>query len=458
MRIRPRRMGDLHAGELQSILERSAVDISAVYEHVRKIVEDVKARGDESLLDAAKEFKSDVSVSDLQASSQEVEAAYGQVDSAVVEALRLAARNILRFHEAQVENEKWVIEVAPGITAGRIRRPLDRVGCYVPGGRAAYPSTVLMTVLPARAAGVEEVVITTPPGKDMAVNPVTLVAADIAGCSRVFKAGGPWGIAGLAFGTKTLPRVDKIVGPGNKYVTAAKMIVFGQVDIDSPAGPSEDLILADEQADASLIAVDFLSQIEHDPDSAAVLVTTSQTLAEQVCAAIDLEVDSLPRKEIFEASLKKHSHVLVAENLDKAIDFANQYAPEHLQIMTSEPYTVLDRIKHAGSIFLGPYAPVPVGDYASGPNHVLPTGRCARMFSGLSVDDFIKKPTFQHLTREGLAGLKDVVVTLAEAEGLPNHARAVKARFEDKPSTTPSLFQVLFPPPGGGPKGEGQSS
>jgi len=425
-------MKDLKAGELQSILERSAVDISAVYEHVRKIVEDVKARGDESLLEANREFKSDVSVSDLVVTPEEVKTAYRQVDSAVVDALRAAARNILRFHEAQVENEKWVIEVAPGITAGRVRRPMERVGCYVPGGRAAYPSTVLMTVIPAKAAGVEEVVITTPPGKEMLVNPVTLVAADIAGCRRVFKAGGPWGIAGLAFGTQTLPRVDKIVGPGNKYVTAAKMIVFGQVDIDSPAGPSEALILADEKADASLIAIDFLSQIEHDPDSAAVLVTTSQQLAEQVCAAIDREFDSLPRKEIFESSLKKHSHVLVAENLDRAIDFANQYAPEHLQIMTDDPYAVLDRIKHAGSIFLGPYAPVPVGDYASGTNHVLPTGRCARMFSGLSVDDFIKKPTFQHLTREGLAGLRDVVVTLAEAEGLPTHARAVKARFDRK--------------------------
>jgi len=432
MTIRPRRMKDLKAGELQSILERSAVDISAVYEHVRKIVEDVKARGDESLLEASREFKSDVSVSDLVVTPEEVKTAYRQVDSAVVDALRAAARNILRFHEAQVENEKWVIEVAPGITAGRVRRPMERVGCYVPGGRAAYPSTVLMTVIPAKAAGVEEVVITTPPGKEMLVNPVTLVAADIAGCRRVFKAGGPWGIAGLAFGTQTLPRVDKIVGPGNKYVTAAKMIVFGQVDIDSPAGPSEALILADEKADASLIAIDFLSQIEHDPDSAAVLVTTSQQLAEQVCAAIDREFDSLPRKEIFESSLKKHSHVLVAENLDRAIDFANQYAPEHLQIMTDDPYAVLDRIKHAGSIFLGPYAPVPVGDYASGTNHVLPTGRCARMFSGLSVDDFIKKPTFQHLTREGLAGLRDVVVTLAEAEGLPTHARAVKARFDRK--------------------------
>jgi histidinol dehydrogenase len=432
MTIRPRRLEDLEAGELQSILERSAVDISTVYEHVRKIVEDVKARGDESLLEANREFKPNVSESDLEVTPEEVEAAYSKVDSAVVDALKAAARNILRFHEAQVEDEKWVIEVAPGITAGRVRRPMERVGCYVPGGRAAYPSTVLMTVIPAKAAGVEEVVITTPPGKEMVVNPVTLVAADIAGCDRVFKSGGPWGIAGLAFGTKTLPRVDKIVGPGNKYVTAAKMIVFGQVNIDSPAGPSEALILADEKADASLIAIDFLSQIEHDPDSAAVLVTTSQRLAERVCAAIDLEFDSLPRKEIFESSLKKHSHVLVVGTLDGAIDFANQYAPEHLQIMTDDPYAVLDRIRHAGSIFLGPYAPVPVGDYASGTNHVLPTGRCARMFSGLSVDDFIKKPTFQHLTREGLAGLRDVVVTLAEAEGLPNHARAVKARFKDK--------------------------
>jgi len=433
MRIKPRRMVDLSTADLQSILERSAVDISSVYEHVRKIVEDVKARGDQSLLDAAKEFKPGVSISDLQVTPEEVETAYRHVDSAVVEALRAASRNILRFHEAQLENEKWVIEVAPGITAGRVRRPMDRVGCYVPGGRAAYPSTVLMTVIPARAAGVDEVVMTTPPGKEMVVNPVTLVAADIAGCHRVFKAGGPWGIAGLAFGTETLPRVDKIVGPGNKYVTAAKMIVFGQVDIDSPAGPSEALILADEEADASLIAIDFLSQIEHDPDSAAVLVTTSQQLAEQVCETIDLEFDSLPRKEIFESSLKKHSHVLVAESLDRAIDFANHYAPEHLQIMTGDPYAALDRIKHAGSIFLGPYAPVPVGDYASGTNHVLPTGRCALMFSGLSVDDFVKKPTFQHLTREGLASVKDVVVTLAEAEGLPNHARAVKARFKDHP-------------------------
>jgi histidinol dehydrogenase len=287
-----------------------------------------------------------------------------------------------------------------------------------------------MTVIPARVAGVREIVLTTPPAKKMVVNPATLVAADVAGCREIFKAGGPWGVAALAYGTETIPRVDKIVGPGNKYVTAAKMIVYGRVSIDSPAGPSEALILADETGDPSLIALDFLSQIEHDPDSAAVLVTTSPKIAEKVCQEIEREFSSLPRKEIFQSSLTR-SFVIIATDLTQAIDFSNDYAPEHLQILTSDPFSVLSKIRHAGSIFLGPYAPVPVGDYASGTNHVLPTARCARMFSGLSVDDFIKKPTFQYLSKEGLRSLKDVVVTLAQAEGLPNHARAVLARFKD---------------------------
>jgi histidinol dehydrogenase len=227
-----------------------------------------------------------------------------------------------------------------------------------------------------------------------------------------------------------MPRVHKIVGPGNKYVTAAKMLVYGQVDIDSPAGPSEALILADETGAPELIAIDFLSQVEHDRDSAAVLVTTSEKLASDVCHIIHREFDALDRKEILESALTKHSYVLIAQDMDQAIDFANEYAAEHLQIMTHDPFITLNRIRHAGSIFLGPYAPVPVGDYASGTNHVLPTGQCARMFSGLSVDDFIKKPTFQYLSRKGLASLKDTVITLAEAEGLPIHARSVRARFE----------------------------
>ena len=430
MKIEPQRIDDLRPDTLRTVMERSMEDISFIYEDVRKIVEDVKKRGDAIALEHYRKHKDTITTADLEVTREEIDAAYEQVDPKVVECLKAAAENITRFHQAQLEREMWSIEVREGVLAGRITRPMDIVGCYIPGGTAAYPSSVLMTVLPARVARVGQIVAVTPPNKGMVANPATLVAADIARCDRIFKVGGPWGVAGLAYGTDTMPRVDKIVGPGNKYVTAAKMLVYGRVDIDSPAGPSESLILADETGDPELIALDFLSQIEHDPDSAAVLVTPSERLAQAVCEIIDREYEGLPRKEIFESSLTKHSYVLIAKNMEQAIDFTNEYATEHLQILTQDPFITLNRIKHAGSIFMGPYAPVPVGDYASGTNHVLPTGQCARMFSGLSVDDFIKKPTFQYLSKKGLEGLKDIIVTLAEAEGLPMHARAVKARFE----------------------------
>jgi histidinol dehydrogenase len=428
--IGPERIEDLGPEQLKGIMERSMEDISSVYEDTRRIVGDIRENGDAVSLKHYKKHKEDISSADLEVTREEIEQAYKQLDSKVVDCLRVAAGNITKFHRAQLEREMWSIEVSDGILAGRITRAMDIVGCYIPGGTAAYPSSILMTVLPAKVAGVGTIVAVTPPSKGMVANPATLVAADVAGCDRIFKLGGPWGVASLAYGTETIPKVDKIVGPGNKYVTAAKMIVYGQVDIDSPAGPSEVLILADEAGDAELIAVDFLSQIEHDPDSAAVLVTISQKLAEDVCRIINEEFDSLPRKEIFQSSLTKHSHVLVAKDMDQAIDFTNEYATEHLQILTEDPFITMNKINHAGSIFLGPYAPVPVGDYASGTNHVLPTGQCARMFSGLSVDDFIKKPTFQYLSKKGLSSLKDVVVTLAEAEGLPIHAKAVQARFK----------------------------
>ncbi|HUU80079.1 MAG TPA: histidinol dehydrogenase [Acidobacteriota bacterium] len=430
MKIEPRRINELSPGKLKVIMERSMEDISSIYEDVRKIVADVKNRGDAVALEHYRKHKDTITTADLEVSKQEIDKAYEQVDSKVVDCLKAAAQNITRFHQAQIEREMWSIEVREGILAGRITRPMDIVGCYIPGGTAAYPSSILMTVLPARVAGVGRIVAVTPPNKGMVANPATLVAADISGCDRVFKVGGPWGVAGLAYGTESMPKVDKIVGPGNKYVTAAKMLVYGQVDIDSPAGPSEALILADDTGDPELIAIDFLSQIEHDPDSAAVLVTPSEELAKAVCNIIEREYDGLPRKEIFESSLTKHSYVLIAKDMEQAIDFTNEYAAEHLQIMTMDPFIMLNKIKHAGSIFLGPYAPVPAGDYASGTNHVLPTGQCARMFSGLSVDDFIKKPTFQYLSKKGLEDLKDIIVTLAEAEGLPIHARAVKARFK----------------------------
>ena len=413
----------------QAILSRSQVDVSEVLATVAPIMAALRRDGDAESIRQHRQFKADLAVADLEATPEEIEAAYRAVDPQVLAALKVAAGNIEKFHQAQREREMWAMEVQPGILAGRLTRPLDRVGCYIPGGLASYPSSALMNIIPARVAGVREIFAATPPGPEMAVNPATLVAAHLAGAQRLFKIGGPWAIGSFAYGTELVPRVDKIVGPGNKYVTAAKLLVFGQVDIDSPAGPSEALILADETAEPRFLAMDFLSQVEHDPEAAAVLVTPSAELAQKVVDLIVSELPHLPRREIIEAALGKYSAALVVESLDEAIDFANLYAAEHLQIVTQEPFAILPRIRHAGSIFLGPYAPVPVGDYASGTNHVLPTGGCARMFSGLSVDDFIKKPTFQHLSREALAALKDTVITLAESEGLLIHARAMAERF-----------------------------
>jgi len=413
----------------RAILRRSREDVSAVLEEVRPILTALRAQGDQETLRWHQQYKPDLTAADLEATPREIEAAYASLDPQVLAALQAAAANIEKFHQAQRGREMWAFEVQPGLLAGRLTRPLERVGVYIPGGLASYPSSALMSIIPARVAGVKDIVATTPPGPGMAVNPATLTAARLAGASRIFKIGGPWAIGSLAYGTETVPKVDKIVGPGNKYVTAAKLLVFGQVDVDSPAGPSEALILADDAAEPRFVAADFLSQVEHDPEAAAVLVTTSQALAQKTVDLINAELPSLPRREIIEAALAKYSAVLLTRDLEEALDFANLYAPEHLQVMTRDPLALLPRIQHAGSIFLGPYAPVPVGDYASGTNHVLPTGGCARMFSGLSVDDFVKRPTFQHLSREALAALKDTVVTLAESEGLPLHARAVAERF-----------------------------
>ena len=422
-------LADLSPKRRAAILSRSQEDVSQVLDIVRPILAALRLEGDAESLRQHRQFKADLTPADLEATPAEIEAAYQALDPLVFKALKKAAANIEKFHQAQLDKEMWALEVQPGLLAGRLRRPLERVGCYIPGGLASYPSSALMNIIPAKVAGVKEIIAATPPGPEMAVNPATLVAAHLAGAQRLFKIGGPWAIGSLAFGTDLVPKVDKIVGPGNKYVTAAKLLVFGQVDIDSPAGPSEALILADEAASPRFLAADFLSQVEHDPEAAAVLVTTSADLAQEVVDLILRELPQLPRQEIIGAALTKYSAVLVAPSLEEALDFANLYAPEHLQIMTRDPFALLPRIRHAGSIFLGPYAPVAVGDYASGTNHVLPTGGCARMFSGLSVDDFIKKPTFQHLSYEALESLKDTVIVLAENEGLPLHARAVAERF-----------------------------
>ncbi len=432
MKIKLLYMSQLSDEQKERLMQRSMQDIASIYDYVRGIVQDVKERGDNSLLESLRDIEKEASESKLVVNEDEIKQAYRKVDEKLVDYLRKAAENIKKFHAAQLDKELWAVKISEGITAGRVVRPLEKVGCYVPGGIASYPSSVLMCTIPARVAGVEKIFIATPPQKGMTINPLVLIAADIVGVDGIFKIGGPWAIGAFAFGTKVIPKVDKIVGPGNKYVTAAKMIVYslGIVDIDMPAGPSEALIIADETANPEWLAVDFLSQIEHDPDSSAILISTSEKIAQEVAQIISAKYEHLPRKEVYESSLSKYSCILIAEDIDEAIEFANEYAPEHLQIVTKEPFLLLQKIKHAGSIFLGNYAPVPVGDYASGTNHVLPTGKGARMFSGLSVDDFIKRPTFQYLTKEGLWQLKDVVIGLAKEEGLPMHAEAVKVRFD----------------------------
>ena len=428
--LKVEKLSELSPERRARILNRSMEDVSSVYMEVRDTIHRIKEEGDAVALKHYTKHKKNIGPSDLKASPREFAAAYEAVRPEVVKALKFAAKNIKKFHLAQKERDMWTVEIAPGIIAGRMTRPLDIVGAYVPGGRAAYPSSVLMNIIPAKVAGVPRVVVTTPPGPGMTVNAETLVAADIAGAEAVFKIGGPWAVGSLAYGTETVPRVDKIVGPGNRWVTAAKMVVFGQVDIDSPAGPSEGLILADHTADPGLLTFDFFSQLEHDPDAASVLVTDDAGLAEEMVKRILEQLPTIPRREIIEVGLENNSAVLLAKNMDEAIDFTNEYATEHLQIITEDPWSVLPRINHAGSIFMGPWAPIPCGDYATGTNHVLPTGRCARMFSGLSVDDFIKKPTFQYLNQKGLKHLRQAVETLAEAEGLPVHAEAVRQRFK----------------------------
>jgi histidinol dehydrogenase len=428
--LQPESIASLTPERRQAIMKRSMEDVSAIFADMRAVCVDIRSRGDAVTLEHYKKLKKDISPADLVVTRAEIEAAYQAVPAGIVEKLRFAAGHIRKFHEAQRERDMWSIEIAPGILAGRVTRPMEIVGCYIPGRRASYPSSVLMTIVPARAAGVRTVVACTPPDEGMVANEATLVAADIAGCDAVFKMGGPWAVGSMAYGTATVPKVHKIVGPGNRYVTAAKMAVFGEVDIDSPAGPSEILLLADDTANPRWLAIDFLSQIEHDPDAAAVLVTPSRKLAEAVCAEIEQAMRDIPRKDIITKALEDNSAVLVADTMAAAIEFTNDYAAEHLEIVTADPIAMLPRIQHAGSIFLGPYAPVPAGDYASGTNHVLPTGQCAKMFSGLSVDDFVKKPTFQYLTKDGLAHLKDAVIALAEAEGLPVHAQTIRERFQ----------------------------
>ncbi|HEY9246764.1 MAG TPA: histidinol dehydrogenase, partial [Candidatus Methanoperedens sp.] len=360
-------------------------------------------------------------VKELEVSHKEIHDAVFSLDKTLLSHLKKAASNIRAFHESQVQ-ESWMKEFAPGLRLGQRITPLDKVGAYVPGGRASYPSTALMTVIPAKVAGVGEVVVCTPPGPDGTVNPLTLAAAHVAKVDRVFRVGGVQAIAAMAYGTETIPKVDKIVGPGNVYVTAAKM--YCGTAIDFPAGPSEVLIIADDQAEAGFIASDMIAQAEHDPDAVSILVTSSDELAEKVRSEIGTQLKNAHRADILGESLENAA--ILTGTIDDCIKFSNDFAPEHLEIMTG--MDILGKIKHAGSIFAGPYAPVSAGDYASGTNHVLPTAGFARMFSGLNTDHFVTKSSVQIIEKEGLEGLSETIIGLAEAEGLYAHANAIRKR------------------------------
>ncbi len=399
-------------------------------ESVRRIIEAVRQEGDAALRLFARQFDR-VDVGRLRVTDEEVQAAYAQVDAAFVAALRQAAANIRAFHEKQ-KRVSWMDLQPDGSLLGQVIRPLRRVGLYVPGGKAAYPSSVLMNAIPAQVAGVPEIVMVTPPATagEEGINPHILVAASEAGVREIYRVGGAQAVAALAYGTESIPAVDKIVGPGNIYVALAKRYVFGVVDIDSIAGPSEIAVVADDTADPAYAAADLLSQAEHDEMASAILITSSQTLAKRVQEEVERQLAALPRREIAAQSIRDYGAILLADNLDEAVEVVNRLAPEHLELMVAEPFALLPRIENAGAIFLGPYSSEPVGDYFAGPNHVLPTNGTARFSSPLNVDDFIKKSSVIYYSKEALLANGEQIMTLARNEGLEGHARAIQVRLK----------------------------
>ncbi|MBI5167290.1 MAG: histidinol dehydrogenase [candidate division NC10 bacterium] len=413
---------------LESILSRGRED-QAVEGKVREILARVRREGDKALFEYAKLYDgAPLSSSSIRVSPEEVKGAYGKADSKEVEALHLATSRIMAFHQRGLSSS-WMVAEEEGVILGQLCRPLERVGLYVPGGKAAYPSSVLMAALPARAAGVPHVSMCTPVGPDLMVNPYVLVAADLAGIREIYKVGGAQDIAALAFGTESIPKVDKIVGPGNIYVTAAKRLVYGQVDIDIIAGPSEILVIADYSADPALVAADLLSQAEHDEQAMALLITNSEDLAHKVLGEVKARLEGLPRREIAEAALERHGAALVVENLEQAIELANEIAPEHLELLVEDPWVWLSCIKNAGAVFLGPFSPEAVGDYLAGPSHVLPTGGTARFLSPLSVEDFLKRTSLISFSAAALKEVGEKAMVLARMEGLIAHEQALKARL-----------------------------
>lgn len=416
---------------LEDLLKRSPNQYGAYEERVSLILQEVKEKKDQAIFDFTKRFDGvEVTAETIEVTDAEIKEAYTQVDVSLLAIIRKAKDNISVYHEKQ-KQYSWFDSKPNGTMLGQKVTPLQKVGVYVPGGKAVYPSSVLMNVLPAKVAGVDEIIMVTPPGKDGKVNPNTLVAAKEAGADRVFKVGGAQAIAALAYGTESIPKVDKIVGPGNIYVALAKKGVYGHVSIDSIAGPSEILVVADDTANPRFVAADLLSQAEHDELASAILVTTSEELAQQVSAQVDVFVEELSRTEIMKKSLENYGYILVADTMDDVIDIANEIASEHLEIMTKNPYEVMMKIRNAGAIFIGEYSSEPLGDYFAGPNHILPTNGTAKFFSPLGVDDFIKKSSIISYSREALEAVHADIEKFAEAEQLTAHANSIKVRFED---------------------------
>ena len=415
---------------LSDLLKRSPNQYSSYEDTVNEILKNVREEGDKALFSYTKKFdKFDLTADNILVTRQEIDAAYQALDDALIETIRKSAENIRVFHQKQLRNS-WFDAKPDGTILGMKITPIERVGVYVPGGKAAYPSSVLMNVIPAKVAGVDEIIMTTPPGADGRINPGTLVAADIAGVNRIFKAGGAQAIAAMAFGTASIPKVDKITGPGNIFVALAKKAVYGYVSIDSIAGPSEIMVLADETANPRYVAADLLSQAEHDELASAILVTTSEALAEAVSKEVDGFVEVLERREIIQKSLDNYGYILVAENMEDAIAAVNEVASEHLELLTRNPFETMTKIRNAGAIFLGEYASEPLGDYFAGPNHILPTNGTAKFFSPVNVDDFIKKTSIISYSREALRSVSEDIQRFARSEGLTAHANSIKVRFE----------------------------
>ena len=415
---------------LELLLKRSPSGYGQYEQTVNDIIETVKLKKDQALFDFTLQFDHCIINSEtIRVTSEEIKEAYDLVDPEFVNVMKKSAANIIEFHEKQLHSS-WIITKENGVILGQKILPVEISGVYVPGGKAAYPSSVLMNVLPAKVAGVKRIIMTTPPGKDGKVTPGTLVAADIAGVNEIYKVGGAQAIAAMAFGTESIPKVDKITGPGNIFVALAKKACFGHVSIDSIAGPSEILVLADETANPRYVAADLLSQAEHDELASAILITTSRELAEKTAQEIDAFTETLSRKQIIKASLDNYGYIFVAGNMQDAIDAANEIASEHLEILTADPFQVMTRIKNAGAIFLGEYSSEPLGDYFAGPNHILPTNGTAKFFSPLNVDDFMKKTSIISYSREALEEVHKDIELFAKQEGLTAHANSIQVRFE----------------------------